>query len=174
MAPLADFWSKNHDFGHLPGHRFFDLLVKGENSRNYLFSNRKRGSGPWNNLDLGIIFQVFFGLGRKKPIFQILEGSGCQFIVEGAILGPSRERDGALKSAQDRFIGKCFFYEFRRDPKSMKIGSWSHVGSRWHLLGALLAQDDPEDRVCIDFWPIWGSPKYLKNRFKNQAIFRHP
>ena len=42
----------------------------------------------------------------------------------------------------------------------MKIGSWSHVGSRWHLLGAIFAQDDPEDRVFIDFWPISGRSNF--------------
>ena len=57
--------------------------------------------------------------------------------------------------------------------KSMKIGSWSHIGSRWHLLGAILAQDDPEDWVFIDFYPILRSPKCFKIPFKNETIFRH-
>ena len=44
-----------------------------------------------------------------------------------------------------------------------KTGSWSHVGSRWHLLGAILAQDEPEDRFFIDFWSIWGSKMHPKS-----------
>ena len=71
------------------------------------------------------------------------------------------------------YLRNPFQNQLKIDPKSMEIGSWSHVGSRWHLLGAILAQDDPEDRAFIYFWPILGSPKCFKNRFKNEAIFRH-
>ena len=39
-----------------------------------------------------------------------------------------------------------------------KTGSWSHVGSRWHLLGAILAQDEPEDRFFMDLKTF--SPKH--------------
>ena len=65
-----------------------------------------------------------------------------------------------------------------RTPKSIKNHSKS-------VLGAMLAQDDtslepswPEMSPRIDFSlffsSIWGNPKCTKNRFKNQAIFRHP
>ena len=49
------------------------------------------------------------------------------------------------------YLRNPFQNHWKIDPKSMKIGSWSHIGSRWHLLGAILAQDDPEDWVFIDF-----------------------
>ena len=45
--------------------------------------------------------------------------------------------------------------QWQNDGKSMKIyvGGCllSHVGSKWHLLEAILAQDDREDRFFIDF-----------------------
>ena len=50
----------------------------------------------------------------------------------------------------------------------------SHLGSRWHLLEAILAQDDREDRFFIDFWYHFGMRKSYKNRWKNEVIFRHP
>ena len=50
--------------------------------------------------------------------------------------------------------------QWQNDAKSMNIyvGGCllSHVGSRWHLLEAMLAQDDLEDRFFIDFWNHFG------------------
>ena len=68
--------------------------------------------------------------------------------------------------------------QWQNDEKSMNIyvGGCllSHVGSRWHLLEAILAQDDREDRFFIDFWCNVGLPKWYKNQWKNEVIFRHP
>ena len=68
--------------------------------------------------------------------------------------------------------------QWQNDGKSMKIyvGGCllSHVGSKWHLLEAILAQDDREDRFFIDFWNHFGIPKWYKNRWKNKVIFRRP
>ena len=44
----------------------------------------------------------------------------------------------------------------------MKIGSWSHIGSRWHLLGAILAQDDPRIEFVSIFNRFWGARNPLK------------
>ena len=68
--------------------------------------------------------------------------------------------------------------QWQNDAKSMNIyvGGCllSDVGSRWHLLEAILAQDDREDRFFIDFWSNFGVPKWYKNQWKNEVIFRHP
>ena len=98
---------------------------------------------------------MLFGLGRKTSIFQILEGSGCQFIVEGAILGPSRERDGAPKSAQDRPMWpKCSKYCIESTCVLLRAGPlfgafWAaileaiwltlgHFGAAWGSFAAML------------------------------------
>ena len=59
-------------------------------------------------------------------------------------------------SAQNQSDSNLNWFKIRLENHS-KTGSWSHVGSRWHLLGAILAQDEPEDRFFIDFWSIRGS-----------------
>ena len=60
--------------------------------------------------------------------------------------------------------------QWQNDWKSMNIyvGGCllSHVGSRWHLLEAILAQDDREDRFVIDFWSYFAIPKWYKNQWK--------
>ena len=62
--------------------------------------------------------------------------------------------------------------QWQNDAKSMNIyvGGCllSHVGSRWHLLEAILAQDDREDRFFIDFWSNFGVPKSYQNRWENE------
>ena len=67
------------------------------------------GSGPTKSIDLGIDFRSVFRVASKTLVFEILRGSGCRFILEGAILGPRRDRDGAPKSAWGRFFRKPIF-----------------------------------------------------------------
>ena len=45
---------------------------------------------------------------------------------------------------------------------------------RGALLGAILAQDDPQDRLSIDLGNHMLVQKCFKNRYKNKAIFKHP
>ena len=67
--------------------------------------------------------------------------------------------------------------QWQNDVKSMNIyvGGCllSHVGSRWHLLEAMLAQDDREDPFFIDFGIILGYQNNVKI-YENEMIFRHP
>ena len=56
--------------------------------------------------------------------------------------------------------------QWQNDAKSMNIyvGGCllSHVGSRWHLLEAILAQDDREDRFSLIFRSILGNQNDIK------------
>ena len=68
----------------------------------------------------------------KTVIFQILGGSGRQFILEGVILRPRWERDGAPKSAQDRFIGEAIF---RWISELFKIDKNAKSREKWRARG---------------------------------------
>ena len=64
------------------------------------------------------------------------------------------------------------------DAKSMNIyvGGCllSHVGSRWHLLEAILAQDDREDQFFIDFLESFWDTKIIQKSMKKWSDFQTP